>query len=530
MVVDNLFGRENYLSLLEKRSRGLRYGYRQNIAIIGDESIGKTSLIFKFLNKYHDNYTLALYLEIRPEPLASFAKRFIGCLLYNFLLNSGLALKEDTDFLIAKASKYIPRTTQEIKSILAALEKRKKNNIFTALLSLSDILYRETGKSCIIIFDEFQHLENLGIKNLYAEWSKLLMLRKNTMYIVASSSKFKAKTILSKNLSLLFGNFEVVTLEPFTISSSEQYLDARLAKINPDKGLKNFVICFTGGCPFYLEVITDAAIKLNQLNLTQILENLLFEESGILNQRFSNYLKCFLQLPYSQDHAAILYQISCGHNRPKDLAQILRKPQKELALRINQLIEHDALMRNGDFLKINDRVFSFWLRFVYQEKLHSLTFDAKNQQVLFREKIEALIKEFTIKTEKPISERMTELLQQFADQVIQIERKRLKLTHLREIKPMEFGRGSIKKGLIARSCDSLWIIAFKQDALTEDDIVEFSKECKKYRHKQQRKIIITFKDTDANACLRAMEEKIMTWDLNKLNQILDLFSQPAVIA
>jgi predicted helicase len=72
-------------------------------------------------------------------------------------------------------------------------------------------------------------------------------------------------------------------------------------------------------------------------------------------------------------------------------------------------------------------------------------------------------------------------------------------------------------------------MAFKQDVLTENDITEFVKECRKYRHKLQRRIIIAFRDIDANAKLRALEEKILTWDLNNLNQILDLFSKPRVI-
>jgi len=66
--------------------------------------------------------------------------------------------------------------------------------------------------------------------------------------------------------------------------------------------------------------------------------------------------------------------------------------------------------------------------------------------------------------------------------------------------------------------------------LTETDITEFSRECKKYRHKLQRKIIVTLGDVDANTRLRAMEERIWTWDVNSLNQMLDLYSKPWVIA
>ena len=73
-------------------------------------------------------------------------------------------------------------------------------------------------------------------------------------------------------------------------------------------------------------------------------------------------------------------------------------------------------------------------------------------------------------------------------------------------------------------------MAIKTEALTEADIADFSKECKRYHHKLQRKIMITLKEVDPNARLKALEEKIWTWDLNNLNQILDLFSKPRIIA
>jgi CHASE3 domain sensor protein len=349
------------------------------------------------------------------------------------------------------------------------------------------------------------------------------------MYIITSSLKFKAKAILSKNLSLLFGNFEVITVEPFDIKITEEYLERRLGGINLDTAYRNFLVHFTGGYPFYLEVITEALQKSNQSNLAAVIENLLFDSSGILNQRFSNYIKRFLDSKYSNDYISILYLISSGRNKTRDIAHILRKTSKELNLRINHLLELDALARSADFLKINDRVFGFWLKFVYQERLHSLTFDAKNQKAKFRDSIEDMIQEFLSSAQKPIKERIQELLWLFEDDLMQLERKKIRLNHFREIKPLEFNARGLKDGLIGRSSDSLWIMAFKKDLLTEEDIAEFIKECKKYRHKLQRKIIVTLADIDSNTRLRALEEKIWTWDINNLNQILDLYAKPWVV-
>ncbi|MFH0763248.1 MAG: ATP-binding protein [Candidatus Omnitrophota bacterium] len=533
MNKDKIFGRENYLEVLERRVSGFLEGYRRNIAIIGDESIGKSSILFKFLNGFCDNRIIMLYLEIRHESMLYFARRFTGVLLYNFMLNSGIPLKEDLDFLISKSERHIPATAAKIRAVLKAAAKRKKHNILTELLSLCEIFHQETGKYCVVVFDEFCNLEKLGVRNLYREWSRLLLSQKNTMYIIASSRKFKAHEVLSRELSLLFGNFEIVTVEPFDIKTSERYLEERLKALKVDEGLKSFLVHFTGGCPFYLEIISSELLKapLSQpLQLADILENLLFNSGGILQERFSNYIKRFMEPARSNDYISILYLVSSGRNKIRELAHMLQQQRKYFLRNLNYLLEADALTRNEDFLKINDRVFGFWLRFVYQQKMHSLSFDAGSQKEKFKENIASMIQEFLDASRRPLIERMTQLLGLFEDETLQVERKKIRLNHFREVKHLEFNRRNLKRGLLGRSSESLWIMAIKDDFLSEDDIADFARECRRYRqNKLQRKIILTLQDIDYNTRLRAMEEKILAWDINDLNQIMDLFSQPRVI-
>lgn len=529
MQNDLLFSRQLSLDILNKRVRDLKFGYRQNIAIIGDELVGKTSLIFRFLSSFCDNHIVPVYLEVRPETIELFSRRFIGILLYNFMFNSGLPLKEDLDYLIKCSFRYIPQTINKANHILLNL-KKKKYSAFPDLLGLCESIRYETGKNCVIIFDEFHNLETLGIKNLYQDWSKALITDKNTMYVIVSSMKYRTKRILSKELSLLFGNFELINVEPFDIKTTEAYIESMLGPLELKAGTKKMLVNFTAGFPFYLEVITKEIIKSPQADLADIIESLLFSPSGILNQKFSNYLKRFMDCPNSPDYLAILYLISEGHNKLKDICHIMHKTKKELTLRVNYLLELDAINRSADFLTISDRVFTFWLKFVYKNKYQSLTFDAKNQVAIFKDKINEIINDFIRISHKPVIERVIELLRSFEDDTMQIERKKLRLSRFREIKPLEFNSRSIKEGLIGRSGEGVWIMAFKHDLTTEDDITDFAKECKKYHHKLQKKIIVTLKDIDSNARLRALEEKIWTLDLNNLNQIFDMYSKPRIIA
>jgi AAA+ ATPase superfamily predicted ATPase len=175
MSEEKFFDRKNYIEILEKRIGSLKDGYRQNIAIIGEENVGKTSILYKFLDKFYDPRIITAYLEVRPESFQDFAKRFIGALLYNFLLNSGLSLKEDLDFLLEKSSVYIPNTTLKIKSMLNDLSRRKKAGVIAELFNLPEMIHQETDKFIVLFLDEFHNLEKIGVSNIYREWSKLLI-------------------------------------------------------------------------------------------------------------------------------------------------------------------------------------------------------------------------------------------------------------------------------------------------------------------------------------------------------------------
>ena len=87
----------------------------------------------------------------------------------------------------------------------------------------------------------------------------------------------------------------------------------------------------------------------------------------------------------------------------------------------------------------------------------------------------------------------------------------------------------IKDGLIGRASDAQWIIAIKHNHLTEEHIAEFSKECRRFRKRINIRICITPLEVDTNVRLKALEEKIWTWNLNNINLLFDLFNKPAII-
>lgn len=537
--MENLWYEEDFKQVLKKRVLGLKEGYRQNLALIGAESIGKTTLVSTVINELDDKQILPVFIRARKESPDSFILRFCGTLLNAFLKarSSETNYTQDLNSLINASEQFIPKTVSLIKSIQKNLEKRKYEELFIELFSLFDSVFEESAKFSLIVFDEFHLLEKMPIKNFYREWAKKIILQKNTMYILISSAGFKSRQILSEKLSLLFGNFETIEFSHLEPKKSESLINKIMSPIGLEKANVNFLINFTCGHPFYIQLI---ALKLKEFLkientpkaqsecIIDVLGKLIFDKWGILNQKFNSLLNKIADSDKnSYDFIPLILALSEGNTRIKDLMHVTKETRNELGLKLNKLAEKDVVLRNGDFFKLHDPLFSFWLKFVYQEKLKSFDFNRSSQIKNFEDRIGQMLKDFVLVSQKSPTERLVELFGLFNDEAVQIEKSKIKLMRFREIKPINIDSKALDIAIIARSSGFLWILALKtKGTLEEKDVIDFSRECKKYKTNSQHKIIVNFDDIDTNARLLAKEEKILTWNISSLNSILDFYNKP----
>lgn len=534
-----LFARKTTLDILNKKIADFKDGYRQNVAILGDELTGKTTLLKTLFNNIADEQLIPIYVEIAPFEFSIFIKRFLNSLLYNYLKRSHLiSSRENLDFIIKMAEEKLPQTASLIKHLYVRLSKEKPEVLFKELFDIIEAFHNETKKRCIVIFDEFHHLKKFDIKNICQELGKKIMLQKDTLFIFASSSKNETKMILNNDLSLLFGNFETMELGMLNAQSCELLIKEIFQDIFITKDFINFLISFTDGHPFYLKMICEEAaalskiLRINKLEkevLIQALENLLFRDWGVFNIKFIYFLSQLTSNRNKNDSVCLLDALALGNNKIRDLASLLRKQKSELTQKLNRLIELDILIKNGSFYCVKDRVFLFWLKFVQHEKLNSLSPDHSEQAQHFKFKVDAEIEEFITASKKNIIDRVLDLFNLFEGDDIQIDKKKFQLSSFKELKIVCFENTNIKLGIFGKAQDSLLLAAVKEDGIKETDISEFIQSSKKFKHKTINKVIIGLGDIERNARLLAKESRIMTWDIAHVNNLFDLYGKPRII-
>lgn len=535
-IGSKFFGREDVLDLLNKRVLALKDGYRQNIALTGQCLSGKSSIILHFLHMIRGDGLLPIYIEVVREDFASFAQKFIATMLYNALTQRGIETSMDYYKLLSRSREIFPKTSTAIKQVITAIEAEEYDDAYAGLLGLTSVLKDETGVSCIVILDEFDNLEVLGIKNPFLSFGKVIMVQKDTMYIVTSSRNRAIKKILSEKLSLLFGNFEIVKVANFDSYTSLAFIESKAAGFDVDPAMKRFLIAFTDGNPFYLEAILNKAKELSLERMTSFIGReaiaraivaTIYKANGPIHQYLFNHILNLLDTNSRERLLGALIAITRLNNTQTKIARSMRIKPTEISKVLERLLELGLISKNGIFYTIDDGLLKYWLSHVYQARKEMLIDGAIDKDAIFITDIDTEIDAFDRDAERNVSERIAELFDQFSNELVQIDSKNMKLPHFTrtEIRMV----GNSRAMTIASFKRNFWAAQVFDRRVNENDVVEYIRSVKSLGHKISNKIIIPLSDLDENAMLLAKELKISIWGIQTVNALMDHYGKRKIV-
>lgn len=536
VVGHKFFGRKKTLDLLTKRVDGLKDGYRQNIAILGPKLIGKSSLILHFFSNFNHPNIIPIYIDLSPNSFNYFIYKFLGALLYHYLKNRNIEINEELELLKASARETIPKTVEAICAIENNMKNSQADQAYQAILGLTNTFKQESGISCIVILDEFHLLNTYKIKKPFSAFAKEIMMQKDTMYIFISSQISLAKKILNYDLSLLFGNFEVITLKPFNYATCCKFLEKRFQNINLPQNHRDFLIAFSEGYPFYLDILSNKVVEkakeCNKLEVCrgligQAFNSLIYDSKGILNQYFSSFLSHNLNGADYANFMPILLSVTERGRQMKDISKTTKCQSKVALKQINYLMDKDLLSKTGVFYRIQDKMFRFWLKSVYRRKSLSLTADPVTESNDFSKEIEEGILNFSCESKRKTVERVIDLFRSFGNEIVMLQNKFFKFWHFEEVRP--WPKTDLPNCIIARYKKGYWICLVKNELVNEAEIHKLLDYCKKSKYKIGQTIIIAFNGLDLNMRLLALEKKIWIWSLSDLNLVLDLYGKQQII-
>ena len=532
------FGREEVLGTLKKRVTSLKGGYRQNIALTGPMLAGKSSILRHFLKNIDDSDIIPLYIDMGEDDFKTFCIKFSATLLYYYLKSKKIKAPNDFEEIKKICKNEIPVTIKHIENITKAVKKRRLDAAYKELLETTSIFKKETGKSCIVILDEFHNLSNFHLKKPFQVFGKYIMVQKNTMYIVASSQKTLLKEILSKKLSLLFGNFEIIDVNGFDNQTAKSFVSDKIKESDSNENIQNYLIQATKGNPFYLEVLSKRYHELyknideKQTSKDCLLEafaDLLYKSDGVLNQYFTNNINFFLEKKTRKKYIPILLSLAKGKNTIKTIQKDLEKRDKDLGEKLQRLLDMDLIINSGIFYMVSDKLFEYWLKSVYSMKSQTMIDDMDIKYLEFKQFFDVDYNNFLDFSTKNIKDIISSLFKSFDRQKMRIN---INCRIMPEFDSVETYNISNNISQVNGSFNKKkWVCRIKEGDLTDEadiyDMKDFK--LKRKENKIARKIFIPLKGIEQNAFLLAKEHNIWVWDVEQLNEMLRFFGKFEIV-
>ena len=537
-VQQNFFGRTAIMELLKKRVLDLKEGYRQNVALFGNRYIGKTTILRQFLANL-DEEIAVVYIDVENKDFRSFLDQFVGSLLCNYSRHRKLPLYEDVMLLLESVQESIPHTVSVIRNIYKDYHAKKLSTSFHGLLALPEIFTNETGRVCVLVLDEFHRLEEVTVPNAFAHLGKKIMTQKKCLYVVTSSHPQQAKKILLEKLSLLFGNFEMISVDPLDPQTSRQFIEETLQGIIIKEPLRDFLVDFTGGYPLYLHLICNELVSLSVLHsqdevfipaLAQAVENTIFNRWGLISRHFELMVQELAAGKGNQIISAFLMSFANDKHKADDLCAELGFKKNQVAGKINRLKEEGVIFKNGNFYYFRDKLLKYWVKYIFQPRLKDIGGDPQQRRERFHQEFQSCVENFNATSAKDLPLRIMELLYCFDNEAFDLNGRKYKLPLFREIVPWKISneQGQSLNVIKALTNEDVWLIAVKGENVSEAEVSALLEESRKNASKPQRHLIISLKTLDENTRLKALQERCWIWNEDEINTLLTLFNKPYI--
>lgn len=533
------FARDQIRYALQKRADALSRGYRQNVGIIGAMGLGKTHILNDAIKDFarRPGYT-CIFIQAEACDYEQLAERWMGSVLAGYIYSEGQSVPEGgLDALFAHCSSLIPKTLHQINLIRKTLRREKGPSFMKELFSLPRILSEETGKKIILMIDEFQELEKMPAPDPFALLGQEIMVEKDTMYIVSSSKPERAREIFRDKLSLLFGNFEVIELRPFDFQETADFLSFHFPHTRFSREQLKFFITLTNGEPLYLDLLLDRLKLYLSSNGDNILSDSLmfltfqeelFDRKGRLSLHFEKVLQPILrggkeETPYLRT----LLAVSEGNHRIAQIAAYIGRKAAETRKILSRLIMEDLISKQGGLYLIQDSLFRFWLKEVFDKRNQLFWPSSKiveeNLHVALRETLEKICHE----EKKSLASQIHRLLKEFRNDIVEIEGKKTVCPLFTEVVSERSTGGHHM--IWAKTQKARWVIYVCDEKAQEEDVLAFQEDIKKSGRNVQRKVLVLPAGIDQNAKLMAQNFKMQMWGLRDCNTLLELNNLPKMI-
>ncbi len=511
--------------LLQRRVEGHSRGYRQNIAIIGRPFIGKTFLVSHLLKVLPENVCSVL-IDVKELDKIYLFRSFATSLLCSYLSKKASLLEltsPNLEELLERIKEKLPKTYNFILNY-----KFENMDPFLASFGLAELFLKESGHKLVYVIENFDFLSKLGLERCFEFLATQIMRFKDIMFVITSSSVYRAEKILDNELSLLFGNFEKIILGSISPAVCRDYLLQSIPEI-PTR-IHKFLYYFTGASPYYLDILCRSLRDNNSCcdwwdKLIDVIYQEVFCDIGRIYQHFLRWVCSLSDGPKGPQVSTFLLASTQEANIEK-LSSKFKWQRQVLSHKVDVLKREGIIYTDHNVLFFEDSLFRFWLKYVYRHRIeHPNLLDEDFKKWSFyviKSEIAKFIEEDSVGEIKKI----ILLFKSFDDRFIMLaDGKKHRFYKFTEVEIVD-ERLNLCKAVSMQGY--VWVFAY-QRIWDEEKIFLLDDLLKNMREKLYRKIIIFKEDITSQAKVVAKEKGLWMWSYDILNHLLELHNIGAIV-
>jgi hypothetical protein len=511
---------------LRQRLQAFGEGFRHNLALIGPPGSGKTFQLQRLLIESPPPFLL-VYCPLYRESCRTFFQRFLSAVLQTGL---GKSAQQPLEELLRQADSELPRTAEAVRSLEPLLGRRLYGEAFNRALDTVRTLMEERGRPCALILDEFLFLEDLGLGHAFHELGKRVMTWPSALFVLASSSPHRARTILRERLQLLFGQFELLSLGPLDPDHATVWVQQELRMVRGGKAMSPFLVRWLGAYPWYLSVFLKRLKELAALGRQPDTESLFLQTAwdllgrteGTLHQWCASRLEGLSRGRLGTRAVDALLHTAEGVRTATKIGERIGRAGLSDALQL--LVERDLVQRNGMCWMVPDPVLRCWLSAVLVPQRSGLSPDDAVLRQRFEQYLRALWGQWTQAHQLSFTDQVVGLFHKFSDETVSLDSKTGRLPKFQRISTQRPGAAEGEAYLVAEGEGKRWCVTVQGGAANEQTVASFEAFCRSQTPKPSRKVVIMRSNMDPNAKLLAKAANMWVWEPGELQTLLDLYT------
>ena len=510
------------MHILDKRLNAFSQGYRQNIAILGEDSDEISCL----LDNYFDANKIKEVIYIRTSTSHVDRRGFFKSILFS-ILSEYLNKEDSLDNLINYSQGMLPTTLDFAKDII----KRTNSPLFLEALELINKFINESSRKCVFVIENFLKLKDI-FPTFRQDFSKFIILQNNCMVILSDIDTKESEKTLYSELNFLFGNFEKLAIDDSNFVNRFMCVRKSFEDITPSLFFVSFFVNILGSNTIYYNLmkhhVKNTYKRENEdCAIIEALECSLYAKETYFFQKFIKKIsKIEDNFRDSTALIKLLIAIGDGYMRESELTSLRIFDSKNLKNKLQKLCDLNYVENLGGVFRIKDPLFSFWISHIFKMFFSTPVFDSRKRLLLFRKKVEESVLLFKEDFYKDKIKKVLEVFSSFRNDVLKLGRDRYRLPLIEKSRLMSYP--DKKMHLLIGEGREVLFVAIKEEEANDNDIFDFIEKGSSLKGKNVKKIFVSLEDFTSSARLIAKNNKLIAWGINEMNDLCRAYNKPII--